>query len=53
MWNLINHWLTKLNYNLHKISCYFFNYQNQWLNLGLLIIILLFLPHLLYLLDFF
>ncbi|WAN63258.1 hypothetical protein RS022_03170 [Candidatus Phytoplasma rubi] len=37
---------------LKTISDYFFTYQNQWLNLGLLIIILLFLPHLLYLIDF-
>ncbi|MGL9687383.1 MAG: hypothetical protein ACQBVK_01090, partial [Candidatus Phytoplasma sp. TWB_XP] len=52
MWNLINTWLTKLNNNLKTISDYFFTYQNQWLNLGLLTIILLFLPHLLYLIDF-
>ncbi|OOP60585.1 hypothetical protein B2G44_00010 [Candidatus Phytoplasma citri] len=52
MWNLINTWLTKLNNVLNIISHYFFTYQNQWLNLGLLMIILLFLPHLLYLIDF-
>ncbi|PWV43649.1 MAG: hypothetical protein DF280_02855 ['Brassica napus' phytoplasma] len=53
MWNLINTWLTKLNNMLNAISHYFFTYQNQWLNLGLLTIILLFLPHhLLYLIDF-
>ncbi|PWV43903.1 MAG: hypothetical protein DF280_01105 ['Brassica napus' phytoplasma] len=47
MWNLINTWLTKLNNVLNIISHYLFTYQNQWLNLALLIIILLFLPHLL------
>ncbi|QKX95515.1 hypothetical protein [Candidatus Phytoplasma asteris] len=52
MWNLINTWLTKLNNMLKTISDYFFTYQNQWLNLGLLTIILLFIPHLLYLIDF-
>ncbi|GLH60540.1 hypothetical protein HGD80_03520 [Paulownia witches'-broom phytoplasma] len=52
MWNLINTWLTKLNNSLNTISHYFFTYQNQWLNLGLLTIILLFLSHLLYLIDF-
>ncbi|AYJ01096.1 hypothetical protein CWO85_00905 [Candidatus Phytoplasma ziziphi] len=52
MLNLFNTWLTKLNNILHKISSYFLIYQNQWLNLGLLIIILLFIPHLLYLIDF-
>ncbi|MBT1576977.1 hypothetical protein KEC49_02315, partial ['Elaeagnus angustifolia' witches'-broom phytoplasma] len=52
MWNLFNTWLTKLNNILHKISSSFFTYQNQWLNLGLLTIIFLFLPHLLYLIDF-
>ncbi|QKX95220.1 hypothetical protein [Candidatus Phytoplasma asteris] len=52
MWNLINTWLTKLNNVLNNISHYFFTYQNQWLNLGLLTIILLFIPHLLYLIDF-
>ncbi|MEZ0180208.1 hypothetical protein ['Camptotheca acuminata' phytoplasma] len=52
MWNLINTWLTKLNNNLKTISDYFFTYQNQWLNLGLLTIILLFLPHFLYFIDF-
>ncbi|TKA88191.1 MAG: hypothetical protein QS2022_1710 [Candidatus Phytoplasma asteris] len=52
MWKLINTWLTKLNNNLKTISDYFFTYQNQWLNLDLLTIILLFLPHLLYLIDF-
>ncbi|RMI87648.1 hypothetical protein PSSA1_v1c6560 [Candidatus Phytoplasma solani] len=52
MWHFINTWLTKLNNVLNTISHYFFTYQNQWLNLGLLIIILLFLPHLLYLIDF-
>ncbi|WP_026071962.1 hypothetical protein, partial [Vaccinium witches'-broom phytoplasma] len=52
MWHFINTWLTKLNNSLHKISSAFFTYQNQWLNLGLLMIILLFLPHILYLIDF-
>ncbi|WAN63030.1 hypothetical protein RS022_00170 [Candidatus Phytoplasma rubi] len=52
MWNFINTWLTKINNSLNTISRYFFTYQNQWLNLGLLTIILLFLPHFLYLIDF-
>ncbi|PEH36304.1 hypothetical protein BBA70_01625 [New Jersey aster yellows phytoplasma] len=47
MWNLINTWLTKLNNWFTNISNHFFNHQNKWLNLALLIIILLFLPHLL------
>ncbi|WAN63384.1 hypothetical protein RS022_04970 [Candidatus Phytoplasma rubi] len=52
MWNFINTWLAKLNNSLNTISRYFFTYQNQWLNLCLLTIILLFLPHFLYLIDF-
>ncbi|WP_268849665.1 hypothetical protein [Candidatus Phytoplasma rubi] len=44
MWNFINTWLTKLNNSLNTISHYFFTYQNQWLNLVLLTIILLFVP---------
>ncbi|PQP79515.1 hypothetical protein C6B37_01720 [Candidatus Phytoplasma phoenicium] len=52
MWHFINTWLTKLNKGLNKISSSFFTYQNQWLNLVLLTIILLFVPHLLYLIDF-
>ncbi|WEX20366.1 MAG: hypothetical protein TB2022_2830 [Candidatus Phytoplasma citri] len=52
MWHLFNAWLTKLNNGLNILSSYFFTYQNQWLNLGLLTITLLFLPHLLSLMDF-
>ncbi|WP_238055124.1 hypothetical protein [Candidatus Phytoplasma ziziphi] len=42
MWNRINTWLTKLNNWFVAISNCFFNNQNQWLNLVLLTIILLF-----------
>lgn len=52
MWNFVNRWLTELNNGLNQLSSLFFTYQNRWLNLTLLTIILLFLPHLLYLLDF-
>ncbi|WP_081931947.1 hypothetical protein ['Chrysanthemum coronarium' phytoplasma] len=52
MWNLFNTWLIKLNNSLNTISHYFFTYQNQWLNLALLMIILLFLPHILCFIDF-
>ncbi|GAK74034.1 MAG: hypothetical protein QS2022_3790 [Candidatus Phytoplasma asteris] len=52
MWNRINTWLTKLNNGFAAISNCFFNNQNQRLNLVLLTIILLFLPHLLCLIDF-
>ncbi len=52
MQNLINTWLTKLNNGLNNLSKNFLTYQNQWLNLVLLTIILLFLPHFLCLIDF-
>ncbi|OOP59883.1 hypothetical protein B2G44_00390 [Candidatus Phytoplasma citri] len=52
MWHLYNSWLIKVNHLLHRISSSFLTYQNQWLNLVLFTIILLFLPHLLSLIYF-
>jgi hypothetical protein len=52
MWKLIENLLTYLNQKLSDVSEYFFKYHNQWLNLVLLFIILLFLPHILCGIDF-
>ncbi|MDV3198464.1 MAG: hypothetical protein Q8888_02325 [Vigna little leaf phytoplasma] len=52
MWLILQSGLTKLNQGLNAISQHYLCYQNEWLNFVLLIIIFLFLPHLLCLLDF-